>query len=205
MIEKKDIFPTPVFSGKIENFKELNPVVTDLLYKMKLSDKGLNKSNIQGWHSNNNLHNDSLFNPIKEFSILKECLLTAANDIIRTMGYKASLRYNGLWGNINPKGARNGGHDHPGSIVSGAYYLKVPQPVCLLNLLDPRPVKAFVSKTYLPGDKVINNEYTTSTIPFIPEEGGFIFFPGWLKHSVDSNLSDDDRISLSFNFVFDNF
>ena len=33
-----------------------------------------------------------------------------------------------------------------------------------------------------------------------PEVLGCIFFPSWLEHYVEPNLSDEDRISLSFNF-----
>ena len=32
-----------------------------------------------------------------------------------------------------------------------------------------------------------------------PEAGTLIIFPSWLDHSVNQNLSDADRISMSFN------
>jgi uncharacterized protein (TIGR02466 family) len=35
------------------------------------------------------------------------------------------------------------------------------------------------------------------TIP--PEVGKLIIFPSWLDHGVNPNLSDTDRISMSFN------
>ena len=33
-----------------------------------------------------------------------------------------------------------------------------------------------------------------------PEENKILLFPSWLPHYVDDNLSDEDRISISFNF-----
>ena len=32
-----------------------------------------------------------------------------------------------------------------------------------------------------------------------PEEGKLLLFPAYLQHSVDENLSDDERIVISFN------
>jgi len=32
--------------------------------------------------------------------------------------------------------------------------------------------------------------------------GDLIIFPGWLQHSVDTNMSKEDRISISFNLCW---
>ena len=34
-----------------------------------------------------------------------------------------------------------------------------------------------------------------------PQEDQILIFPPWVQHLVEQNLSDDDRISVSFNFV----
>ena len=36
------------------------------------------------------------------------------------------------------------------------------------------------------------------------EENVLLLFPSWLKHYVNPNLSNEDRISLSFNTNFKN-
>ena len=36
------------------------------------------------------------------------------------------------------------------------------------------------------------------------KEGKMIIFPSHLEHSVNENLSDQDRISVSFNLIIDN-
>jgi ectoine hydroxylase-related dioxygenase (phytanoyl-CoA dioxygenase family) len=43
---------------------------------------------------------------------------------------------------------------------------------------------------YLPD---IENEYEI-------KNNTLVIFPGWLKHSVGANLSQEERISISFNF-----
>ena len=41
------------------------------------------------------------------------------------------------------------------------------------------------------------NAYTSFNIP--PQEGVMLIFPSFLLHSVEENLSDEDRISVAFN------
>jgi ectoine hydroxylase-related dioxygenase (phytanoyl-CoA dioxygenase family) len=33
----------------------------------------------------------------------------------------------------------------------------------------------------------------------VPEEGDLLIFPSYLHHSVEENLSEDERIVISFN------
>jgi len=42
-------------------------------------------------------------------------------------------------------------------------------------------------------------EFTTEEVSMRPEVGRMYVFPGWLEHGVEENLSDRDRISISFN------
>ena len=43
------------------------------------------------------------------------------------------------------------------------------------------------------------NEISSEAIKMEPEEGKLLIFPAYLQHSVEENLSDDDRIVISFN------
>ena len=41
-------------------------------------------------------------------------------------------------------------------------------------------------------------DYPINTIK--PKENMLVVFPAWVPHAVEINLSDEERISLSFNF-----
>ena len=41
-------------------------------------------------------------------------------------------------------------------------------------------------------------DYPINTIS--PKENMLVVFPAWVPHAVEINLSDEERISLSFNF-----
>ena len=49
------------------------------------------------------------------------------------------------------------------------------------------------------GYKLLPNDLPK--IPVKPVEKLLIVFPSWLPHSVDSNDTDEARISLSFNYI----
>ena len=43
------------------------------------------------------------------------------------------------------------------------------------------------------------NEISAEIIKIEPEEGKLLLFPSYLNHAVEENLSDEDRIVISFN------
>ena len=44
--------------------------------------------------------------------------------------------------------------------------------------------------------------YTQEVIKYAPQKGKLIMFPGYMKHGVLRNQTQDTRISLSFNIYF---
>jgi uncharacterized protein (TIGR02466 family) len=45
-------------------------------------------------------------------------------------------------------------------------------------------------------------EHIASQVDYIPKEGQIILFPGWLEHGTRANLTENERISISFNISF---
>ena len=44
------------------------------------------------------------------------------------------------------------------------------------------------------------NNFTGEKATYKPESGRVLIFPSWLKHSVDGSRSEQQRISISFNY-----
>ena len=68
----------------------------------------------------------------------------------------------------------------------------------MLRIDDPRSVAAMSRPRMKKGapPSRLWREHSYEPIP-----GKLIMFPSWLVHSVDSNESNDIRISISFNFL----
>ena len=101
------------------------------------------------------------------------------------------------WININQYKDYNSTHAHPDGIVSGVYYVKVPENSGQIRLIHPaqQVMESYWSPYY---DNY--NKYNSSSWVFPPEENKLLLFPSWLLHYVEPNLSNEERISISFNF-----
>ena len=91
------------------------------------------------------------------------------------------------WFNINYKGGMNREHAHPHSIHSGVYYIKTSDCGNLVFLIQTKR------------GCNLQDIFNCVMVSFSPLKDSLFIFPSWCPHSVDTNLSDEPRISLSFN------
>ena len=193
------LFPTPIFHLKIENFKELNKELKNYILDLKKKDeKGQKKSNYGGWHS-------------RFFDQKNNKILNKFSDIIQKFLHKIVLdemgwEYNPdkikipvMWSIINKKGSFNIQHNHPNAYLSAAYYVQVSKNSGNIKFFDPREQKNIRQP------KIKNYTDTSAVITeMTPQEGDLLIFPAYLYHSVGENLSEDDRIIISFNVDIEN-
>ena len=111
-------------------------------------------------------------------------------------------RMGNMWANINPPGGMNAPHIHPNALFSGVYYVKSSPKAGRLKIYDPRPGIQFNMPIRKEGDPG-RDLWRDANIEPIP--GRIIMFPAWLWHAVEENISDDIRISVSFNFIQEGF
>jgi len=136
---------------------------------------------------------------------LRQCVDTTASDYVRQQGldYPISWTVQG-WANINRFGDYHDLHNHPHSYLSGTYYVAVPEQnhaavsrkdlsPGAISFYDPRPQ---ANMNAIRGDGQIEAEYTV-----MPPPGTILMWPSFMHHFVHPNLSQDLRISISFNVV----
>jgi uncharacterized protein (TIGR02466 family) len=186
------LFPTALFAFSIADYASLNQPLLETIYRLKQQDTGASASNVLGWHSKSTLFE------LDEIKPLKSLIDAAVLEVSQTVGYgNVQIKAANCWANVNPKYASNKIHDHANCLLSGVYYVKAPKDSGQLMFYDPRSAKTF----YKP---LVSNftAYTADAIAHAAEEGLMLIFPSWLKHGVEPNLSNEDRVSISFNYVF---
>jgi uncharacterized protein (TIGR02466 family) len=106
------------------------------------------------------------------------------------------LKLDSIWINILPQGGIHTSHIHPHSVISGTTYVAVPKGAGALKLEDPRlpMMMAAPTRTKTALDML------KTFISIAPEPGEILLWESWLRHEVPMNMSDDDRISISFNY-----
>jgi uncharacterized protein (TIGR02466 family) len=189
---RNDWFPTPVWHFTIDNHQQLNTILLQEIAEEKQRDRqGERLSNILGWHSASNLHHRDRFGEFTQ--IIHANVLEVANFLQWDL-QKFSFNISTCWANINGKFASNSIHNHPNSILSGVYYLKAPEDCGGIYFSDPRPAARMLNPPVMEF-----NLWTLPKVSYKPHEGTMILFPSWLLHGVDTNMSEESRISLSFN------
>ena len=188
------LFPTPVFHYKLENYEEINKELKKYILDLKKNDKaGQLKSNKGGWHSPNfDLVNEGP--PINFINKFKDFL---KNIIINEFGWEYlpnKQRIVAMWAIINKKNSFNIMHNHQNCYLSGSYYVKKPEKSGDISFFDP-----VEPKTYRYPEKEKGTFHSNQVVTLKPEEGDLLVFPSYLYHSVQPNLSDEDRVVISFN------
>jgi uncharacterized protein (TIGR02466 family) len=100
------------------------------------------------------------------------------------------------WVNVMPRGVSHGLHLHPLSVVSGTYYVSVPQGSPGLKFEDPRLDRYMGAPPRSEPAAVRNRIWVT--LP--AASGGLLLFESWLRHEVPANPVRAQRISISFNY-----
>ncbi len=186
------LFPTPVWTSQLKNYEDINKQMHNYIIKQKNRDEiGINKSNVKGWHSKDFDLNDE--EPKKFISFISQSI----EQVIKDMNWekeKQTIKINNMWAIINTGGSANLRHQHGNSTISGAYYIKAPKNSGDIVFYDPRPAPIYSHPNTI-GSNFLNAQINSIS----PKEGALILFPSFLDHSVNENISSDERIVISFN------
>ena len=182
---------TPVWDCPVTNID--NKSIKDYCLQVREEKPGVVISNRGGWHSKD------LILPIPPaLEQLFNDLIVFANDVGHRYTGINNLTLGNWWININGPYDYNMPHDHQNSILSGAYYVSVPEKN-MGNLILHREDKSefFLTSKVQREETMANNLAITCPI----QESMFYLFPSWVKHSVERNEGTQERISIAFNLV----
>jgi len=190
MIE--DIFKTPIYFEKLILD---NKTIANYCLSLQSKDKGRVLSNQGGWQSDNLTDIHKQLNPL--FTEIQKHI-TKFN---KTLDLNGKNKLGNLWVNINGYRDSNRVHNHPGSIISGVYYIQTPKNCGDITFINPvEDHLGYIDKSETIDTTKNYNPYN-STEWWLPSLVGRLYlFPSWLKHYVTSNLNKKEkRISISFN------
>ena len=190
-----NIFPVPIHVFDIKDFKLYQKDLIDYAYTLKSKDTDTPKrSNVGGWQSRTFHLNDG---NDKLHSLLMDCI-TSLPSLKKDINL-----YVKAWVNINSPDSFNVQHSHPGCDLSGVLWIKCPDKCGNILFYSPSCFETFQEiESYTEDFKNNNNYYHAYWFP--PIEGRMLIFPSHLQHEVRKNLSNEDRISASFNIKLEN-
>ena len=185
-------FPTIIYIKDIPNALQLNQYLEQKIIQWSQQDKGVAKTNAGGWHSTTDM------NRKEEYNVLTKELFNMQDEIFQKEYLTLKPVCGNMWANINYPGNSNRPHLHPNSLFSGVYWVKAPEKSGDLMLYEPRPGV----QCTMPNRKEGNlPPELWREVHYTPRAGTAVMFPAWLWHEVKTNKSNDNRVSVSFNFL----
>jgi uncharacterized protein (TIGR02466 family) len=196
------LFTTPVEHHRVEVNAEELAAARDYLLELRGAGPGERRSNRGGWHSQGNLFDPSEH---RQFPFLSKAVTDAVLAYFHeAMGFEGELAFTLTgWAVINGPGDTNAPHNHPRSLLSGAFYLQVPEGMRggEIVFMDPR----FNANAY--GSAEMRRlglcpPWDRTVVSHMPTPGDLLIFPSWLMHYVErfeADAADAQRIVISFN------
>ena len=102
-----------------------------------------------------------------------------------------------MWVNVLPEGGAHSGHIHTNAVISGTYYVAVPNGAGPIVFEDPRHASMMAAP---PRRDNAPAELQTH-VSLRPAAASVMMWESWLRHEVPVNRAEGLRISVSFNYV----
>lgn len=106
------------------------------------------------------------------------------------------VEFEDIWINILPPGGIHTAHIHPHSVISGTTYVALPEGADAIRFEDPRHAMMMAA----PVRRKDAPEEMQSFVYVRPKVGEVLLWESWLRHEVPMNMTDENRISVSFNY-----
>ena len=180
------LYPTPIYRSVVDNYKNINEKIDTFINDVEFCTPS-------GWGS-------TLFLTPLEGNVLKKYgLKKLSNEIDRHLSqYCKELKFSkrrykiDAWFSRFEYGNYAHIHNHGYADISGVYYYRSNLNDGNLFFVSPNP--------YLDGSSMC---FSRGRANYESTPGSIMMFPGWLKHGVYTNTTDNTRISISFNIEFD--
>lgn len=197
-------FGTPIVAMDIPNCDEINADLTDRIVQHRETNKGIARSNINSWHSGEDLV--TWGGPCAQ-SLARTfaSVCGGITDLATETGAHQRQWVIRMWANVFDPGALNGAHHHPGAFWSAVYYVSDGRDIAgedvggELVLHSPHES---VSSMYAPDVfiRLPDGQRLLPTMSVKPRPGLGVIFPSWLMHEVTPYRGNRTRISIAMNF-----
>jgi uncharacterized protein (TIGR02466 family) len=185
----ENLYATPVLVKELSNYNSINKDIDKSINQIKWHTK-------KEWGEPNHISTTDFGDDIilsKNFiglsNAINDCLQEYCNEI--KFSYREFERKS--WILKIKKGHFAHSHNHAPTDISGVYYYKTNGNDGHFFFESPN--------TYFETSKCFREKYSQRFLQQ-PKIGKIILFPGWLRHGVFLNSSDNERISISFNINF---
>jgi len=193
-INVKDIellFPTKIQFSTDDKFDEYKVPLVKWMNDYSFKNPTVTRSNFGGYQSPDNFYYEESFAPF--LNRLSEWIVTSQKAYVKgTILEDVPLKLGNMWFNFNHQYCYNVMHTHPGCLIAGVIWLRMPTDIDVPPLVFQDPMSHLTSEL----------DEGVSDARYNPVDGEMCIFPAHIPHRVDINESTMTRVSLSFNIGY---
>ena len=195
------LFVTDIYRETLDSARELNADIEQTAKMLAKEDKAgrawCRENGYQGYTSYSSL--DDLVTRATCFDTLAKRIKPHADkfadQLQMDLGGKR-LKLDNIWVNVLEPGGAHSGHIHPHCVLSGTYYVRVPDNASSIKFEDPRLGMMMAAPPPREDADVEHQRF----VYIAPKAGDLLLWESWLRHEVPANRATSARISVSFNF-----
>lgn len=200
------LFPTPIYRGIAEGIIPKLQAVEDEIDKIKAADlakaRGTDLEQVYIWEqyttffTDQHLHNHAWFAPVEaeimaHAQAFKKSLALDSGD--------RRLKIQTAFANVMDKPFhQHGRHIHHGAVFSGVIYIRTSGDTGQISFEHPAN-DHFMQNFNFTEKSLLNS----STVSISPNAGEIIIFLSHTPHRVEQSFTEDKRVAISFNLVFE--
>ena len=183
--EHLDLFPTPVSKYNL-SFLDLDKIFK-IIKQIRVEPHGLIGNSDSSYNSEFTILYDD------QLSFLKKQLDSCLQEYTNRVGLQ-DVEITNSWFNNMTTGKGVKIHRHEGSVISGAFYIKVDYNSVPLRFKSPLYPYQMISIFKTP------TQYVCPDYDLKPINGQLVLFPSWLEHETDAECGE--RVVISFNTFY---
>jgi uncharacterized protein (TIGR02466 family) len=195
------LFVTEIHRASLRDVRELNADIEQTARMLAKEDKAgrawCKEHGYQGYTSYSSL--DDLTSRATCFDQLAKLIKSHADafaaKLQMDLGGKR-LKLDNIWVNSLDPGGSHSGHIHPHCVLSGTYYVRVPDGASSIKFEDPRLPQMMAA----PSPREDADPEHRRFVYLAPKAGDLLIWESWLRHEVPVNRAISPRISVSFNY-----
>ncbi len=196
------LWPTLFLQRELPNTTAANQALQQLILEREVGHRESKATDITSDYLSQDFF--SIDHPV--IGWLKSCVNKSVSDYLGEQGLDYQVDWAlQAWPNINRRGDYHNLHNHPRSYLSGTYYVAMPTrdqiDATARQDLNPGSISFFDPRAQANMLAIKDDGQVEAEHRVLPTEGMLLLWPSFIHHLVHPNLSDELRLSISFNVV----
>ncbi|GAA4004747.1 TIGR02466 family protein [Sphingomonas humi] len=192
----RQLFATPLYEADLAiDLAEIAHSIRSLAEDDGAGRRWAKEHGYKGYTSYASLNDLPRRDPV--FADLGRLLTRHAATFARDLAWDVKPKLDSLWVNLMKPGGHHSAHLHPHSILSGTFYVEVPEGAGAIRFEDPRLPMMMAAPTR----RTDAPEPLQTFVTVRPQPGQLLLWESWLRHEVLPGAGRSERLSVSFNFA----